>query len=222
MLHLVNASNLNLVTIDFSINSPGLCILKDGKPHFISYLKPKTGTKKEQKLQEEMAMLDDVTLIYQEEPNIDKQELTRVLRHKSIANGLLDIIIEHTDPNQPYGFYFEGSSYGTSRFGTNSLIDLASASSILKSLMVDKFDVKAMEVYAPTTIKKHAGKGNMSKLQMWEAFLELDALQGSQLWNFCQQFRGTKKIMKPLDDLVDAYYLLSYQLSLGPNLTSQA
>jgi hypothetical protein len=214
VLRLVKRSNLNLVTIDFSINSPGVCILKDGKPYFISYLKPKTGTKKEQKLQEEMGMLDDVTLIYQEEPNIEKQELTRVLRHINIAEGLCDIIAEHTDTSQPYGFYFEGSSYGTSRFGTNSLIDLASASSILKSLMIDRFNVIAMEVYAPTTIKKHAGKGNMSKQQMWEAFLCLETLKDSQFWNFCLQFKDQKKIMKPLDDLVDAYFLLSYQRSL--------
>jgi hypothetical protein len=213
---------LNLVSIDFSINSPGICLYKDGKPHFISFLKPKTGTKKEQKLQEEMAMLNDVTLIYQQEPDIKKQELTRVLRHRDISKGVCDIIADHTDPTQPYAFYFEGSSYGTSRFGTNSLIDLASASSILKSDMIDRFDVKEMEVYAPTTIKKFAGKGNMSKLDMWEAFLCLETLNQSELFKFCQQFKGDKKIMKPLDDLVDAYYLLEYVNSLQTNSTSQA
>ena len=169
-----------------------------------------------------MAMLDDVTLIYQEEPDIKKQELTRVLRHRDISKGVCDIIEEHTDPTQPYAFYFEGSSYGTSRFGTNSLIDLASASSILKSDIIDRFDVKEMEVYAPTTIKKFAGKGNMSKLDMWEAFLCLETLNQSELFKFCQQFKGDKKIMKPLDDLVDAYYLLEYVNSLQTNSTSQA
>lgn len=213
---------MNLVSIDFSINSPGICLYKDGKPHFISFLKPKTGTKKEQKLQEEMAMLHDVTLIYQEEPDIKKQELTRVLRHRYISKGVCDIIEEHTDPTQPYAFYFEGSSYGTSRFGTNSLIDLASASSILKSDMIDRFDVKELEVYAPTTIKKFAGKGNMSKLDMWEAFLCLETLNQSELFKFCQQFKVDKKIMKPLDDLVDAYFLLEYVSSLQTNSTSEA
>lgn len=213
---------MNLVAIDFSINSPGICLYKDGKPHFISYLKPKTGTKKEQAMQQEMAEFEDVTLIYQEEPNIEKRELTRVLRHRDISKGLCDIIEEHTDPSQPYGFYFEGSSYGTSRFGTNSLIDLASASSILKSDMIDRFDVKEMEVYAPTTIKKFAGKGNMSKLQMWEAFLCLESLSDSSFFEFCQQFKGAKKIMKPLDDLVDAYFLLEYVNQLQTNSTSQA
>ena len=211
---LARSFNLNLIAIDFSINSPGICLLKDGKPHYISYLKPKTGTKKEQKLQEEMNLLDDVTLIYQEEPNIEKQELVRVMRHRSIAQGLCDIIAEHTDPTQEYKIYFEGSSYGTSRFGTNSLIDLASASSIFKSYLIDRFNVTQLEVYAPTTIKKHAGKGNMKKMEMWEVYINDESNRESGLWNFCQQFRLDKKIMKPLDDLVDAYFIMSYVRSL--------
>lgn len=205
---------MNIIAIDFSINSPGICLIKDGKPHYISYLKPKTGTKKQQALQEEMNLLDDVTLIYQEEPNVEKQELVRVMRHRSIAQGICDIIAEYTDLTQEYKIYFEGSSYGTSRFGTNSLIDLASASSILKSYLIDRFNVTVLEVYAPTSIKKHAGKGNMSKMQMWEVYINDKSNHESGLWNFCQQFRLDKKIMKPLDDLVDAYFIMSYVRSL--------
>ena len=161
-----------------------------------------------------MNLLDDVTLIYQEEPNIDKKELIRVMRHRSIAEGLCNIIAEHTDPTQEYKIYFEGSSYGTSRFGTNSLIDLASASSIFKSYLIDRFNVTELEVYAPTTIKKHAGKGNMKKMEMWNVYINDESNRESGLWNFCQQFKLDKKIMKPLDDLVDAYFIMSYVRSL--------
>lgn len=205
---------MNLVAIDFSINSPGICLLKDGQPHFISYLKPGTGTKKEQKLQEEMNLLSDVTLILQPEPNIDKQEMARVLRHRDIAQGICDIIAENTDPTKEYKIFFEGSSYGTSRFGTNSLIDLASASSILKSYLIDRFNVTQLEVFAPTSIKKHAGKGNMNKMQMWSVYINDKSNDGSELWKFCQQFKDEKKIMKPLDDLVDAHFIMSYARTL--------
>lgn len=205
---------MNLVAIDYSINSPGICLLKDGKPYYISYIKPKTGTKKQRALQEEMNLLDDVTLIEQPEPNVDKQELVRVMRHRAIAEGVCDLIAEHTNTDEEYKIYFEGSSYGTSRFGTNSLIDLASASSILKSYLIDRFNVTALEVYAPTTIKKHAGKGNMKKMEMWEKYINDESNRESGLWNFCQQFRLDKKIMKPLDDLVDAHFIMSYVRSL--------
>lgn len=205
---------MNLVAIDYSINSPGICLLKDGKPYYISYIKPKTGTKKQRALQEEMNLLDDVTLIEQPEPNVDKQELVRVMRHRAIAEGVCDLIAEHTNTDEEYKIYFEGSSYGTSRFGTNSLIDLASASSILKSYLIDRFNVTELEVYAPTTIKKHAGKGNMKKIEMWEKYINDESNRESGLWNFCQQFRLDKKIMKPLDDLVDAHFIMSYVRSL--------
>lgn len=205
---------MNLVAIDYSINSPGICLLKDGKPYYISYIKPKTGTKKQRALQEEMNLLDDVTLIEQPEPNVDKQELVRVMRHRAIAEGVCDLIAEHTNTDEEYKIYFEGSSYGTSRFGTNSLIDLASASSILKSYLIDRFNVTELEVYAPTTIKKHAGKGNMKKIEMWEKYINDESNRESGLWNFCQQFKLDKKIMKPLDDLVDAHFILSYVRSL--------
>ena len=214
MLVLVKESNLNLIAIDFSINSPGICLLKDGKPYYISYLKPGTGTKKEQKLQEEMNLLDDVTLIYQPEPNIDKQEMARVMRHRDIAEGICNIIAENTNPEEEYKIFFEGSSYGTSRFGTNSLIDLASASSILKSYLIDRFNVTQLEVFAPTSIKKHAGKGNMKKMDMWYVYINDTSNIESGLWNFCQEFKEDKKIMKPLDDLVDAYFIMSYAQTL--------
>lgn len=214
MLHWVKNFNLNLIAIDYSINSPGICILKEGQPYYISYIKPKSGTKKQQGLQEEMNLLNDVTLVNQPEPNVDKQEMTRVLRHRAIAEGICNLIAEHTNTDEEYKIYFEGSSYGTSRFGTNSLIDLASASSILKSYLIDRFNVTVLEVYAPTTIKKHAGKGNMSKMQMWDVYINDESNRESGLWNFCQEFKEDKKIMKPLDDLVDAYFIMSYVRSL--------
>ena len=161
-----------------------------------------------------MNLLDDVTLIYQPEPNIDKQEMARVMRHRDIAEGICNIIAENTNPEEEYKIFFEGSSYGTSRFGTNSLIDLASASSILKSYLIDRFNVTQLDVFAPTSIKKHAGKGNMKKMDMWYVYINDTSNIESGLWNFCQEFKEDKKIMKPLDDLVDAYFIMSYAQTL--------
>lgn len=160
-------------------------------------------------------MLNDVTLIYQPEPDVIKQEMARVMRHRTIAEGLSDIIAEYTNPDEEYRIYFEGSSYGTSRFGTNSLIDLASASSIFKSYLIDRFNVTQLDVYAPTSIKKYVGKGNMKKIDMWYAFLSREkALKDSQFFKFCLEQKDSKKLMKPLDDLIDAYFILEYVRSL--------
>lgn len=207
---------MNLVAIDFSINSPGICLFKNGKPHWIAYLNSTKSTKKERALQQEMAKLKDLTLIFQPEPDISKHEMTRVNRHIGLANEILRLIIEHTDPSQPYKIYFEGAAYGTSRFGTNSLLDLQAAASILKCKLIEALNVEDMDVIAPTAIKKFAGKGNMNKEAMWKVFIDSDCFQSSEFHAHCQLFRDEKKLVKPIDDLIDAAFILLMSESLLP------
>jgi hypothetical protein len=69
-----------------------------------------------------------------------------------------------------------------------------------------------MMTIAPSTIKKHAGKGNMKKDELWIKFLENvladKELETSSLLKFCKDNIGVvKTIPKPMDDLVDAYFL---------------
>ena len=67
---------------------------------------------------------------------------------------------------------------------------------------------------APTSLKKYAGKGNMSKLQLFDAFnanaTEDKSLLKSPLWNYIKNIETGKKVPKPLDDLIDACYLAAY------------
>ena len=55
---------MNYVSVDFSLNSPGICIFDTvaNTHHYISYVKPGLGTKKEQKLQEDIGLLDAAIL----------------------------------------------------------------------------------------------------------------------------------------------------------------
>ena len=65
---------MNYLAVDFSLNSPGICIYNDKSKnyHFISYIKPKTGTKAEQRLQEEISLFNDVTLV--DQPDFTNKE----------------------------------------------------------------------------------------------------------------------------------------------------
>ena len=56
---------MQIVAIDFSLNSPGIVIRKKDKLNFISYIKAGIGTKAETKMQEELAMLGDIILEFQ-------------------------------------------------------------------------------------------------------------------------------------------------------------
>ena len=98
--------------------------------------------------------------------------------------------------------------------GTNNIIDMAAGAALLKAEMLNQLDVKALETVAPSTIKKHAGKGNMNKTMLWKVFIDNNIkdqkLASSKLFNYCVDEIGeVSKIPKPFDDLVDAFFLNS-------------
>ena len=206
---------MNFITIDFSLNSPGICVFSEDKYHFIGYLKPKTGTKKEQKMQEELNLLDDVQITQQPDwtnnENYSKSEMIKIQRHMKTADDIINFILGVTGTKSQYVVAFEGSSYGSSA-GTNNIIDMAAGAAILKMEMMSRLEVLDMMTIAPSTIKKHAGNGRLKKDQLWLKFLEnvLDdkSLKNSSLYKYCLNEIGeVKKVPKPMDDLVDAYFL---------------
>lgn len=206
---------MNVVTIDFSLNSPGICIFKDNKYNFIGYLKPKTGTKKEQLLQEELNLLTDTRITHQPDwtnnEEYSKSEMIKIQRHTQTAKDIIDMIIKITDNDSPFVIAFEGSSYGSSA-GTNNIIDMAAGAAILKMEMMSRLNVLEMLTVSPSTIKKHAGSGRLKKDELWIKFLDnilLDKeLENSSLLKFCKNNIGiVKTVPKPMDDLVDAYFL---------------
>lgn len=211
---------MNYVSVDFSLNSPGICIFntESNTHHYISYVKPGLGTKKEQKLQEDISLLSDVTLVYQQDwkttfGDYSKNELAKVRRYMATADQIINIILGITKTKNDYIIAFEGTSYG-SKMGTNNIIDMAAGAAILKEQMISQLHVKDILTVAPTTIKKFAGKGNMNKLQLFEAYQQNvnddPILARSPLHSMVKDLEIGKKIPKPLDDLVDAYFLVTY------------
>ena len=208
---------MNFIAVDFSLNSPGICIYNDKSKryHFIAYLKPGTGTKKEQKLQEEMSMLKDVTLIYQpdfskEEEAFSSAELTKIKRYDKMADDIINLILQESFQGDSFTIAFEGTSYG-SKMGTNNVIDMAAGAAVLKLKLLKSLQPEDLATIAPTSIKKFAGKGNMNKSQLFESFIE-NRIEDKCLakspfykWILENEFGG--KIPKPIDDLVDAFFL---------------
>lgn len=216
-----NNFNLNYVSVDFSLNSPGICIHQETENtyHFISYIKEGQGTKKERAWQEDISHLEGITLINQ--PDWGKQqedyssiELAKIKRYSQTADDIINLILDITQTKKDYIISFEGTSFG-SKMGTNNIIDMAAGAAILKERMLSKLQILDIQTIAPTTIKKHAGKGNMNKSQLWDAFLgnvlNDEILAKHPLLDFCVKEIGpSKKIPKPFDDLVDAYFLTHF------------
>jgi|TARA_R110000764_G_scaffold1029_12_gene3996 hypothetical protein len=210
---------MNFIGVDFSLNSPGICIWNDKSKvyHFINYLKPKTGTKAERLMQEEISLFPDVTMVAQPDftsnKDYSKSELAKVKRYDKMADDIINLILQNSFDGDGYTIAFEGSSYG-SKMGTNNMIDMAAGAAILKLKMIKALKPEDILTVAPTTLKKFAGKGNMSKLQLFDAFkanaTEDKSLLKSPLWNYIKNIETGKKVPKPLDDLIDACYLAAY------------
>jgi hypothetical protein len=210
---------MNFLAVDFSLNSPGICIYNDKskKYHFISYMKPGTGTKAEQKLQEELSLLSDVTLINQPDftntESFSSAELLKVKRYDKMADDIINLVLQNSFEGDGFIIAFEGTSYG-SNGGTNNMIDMAAGAAILKLKLLKTLNPDDIKTVAPTTIKKFAGKGNMNKLQLFDCFQrnvnEDPILAKSPLWKIVKDLEVGKKIPKPLDDLVDAYFLVAF------------
>ena len=210
---------MNFLAVDFSLNSPGICIYNDKskKYHFVSYMKPGTGTKAEQKLQEEISLLSDVTLVNQPDftntETFSSAELLKVKRYDKMADDIINLVLQNSFEGDGFTIAFEGTSYG-SNGGTNNMIDMAVGAAILKLKLLKTLNPEDIKTVAPTTIKKFAGKGNMNKLQLFDCFQrnvnEDPILAKSPLWKIVKDLEVGKKIPKPLDDLVDAYFLVAY------------
>jgi len=180
-------------------------------------MKPGTGTKAEQKLQEELSLLSDVTLINQPDftntESFSSAELLKVKRYDKMADDIINLVLQNSFDGDGFTIAFEGTSYG-SNGGTNNMIDMAAGAAILKLKFLKTLNPDDIKTVAPTTIKKFAGKGNMNKLQLFDCFQrnvnEDPILAKSPLWKIVKDLEVGKKIPKPLDDLVDAYFLVAF------------
>ena len=137
--------------------------------------------------------------------------MIKIQRHMKTADDIINFILSVTETKKQYVVAFEGSSYGSSA-GTNNIIDMAAGAAILKMEMMSRLEVLDMMTIAPSTIKKHAGNGRLKKDELWLKFLDNvlndKELEKSSLLKYCKGEIGeVKKVPKPMDDLVDAYFL---------------
>ena len=186
-------------------------------------MKPGTGTKKDQKLQEEMGLLKDVTLVSQpdfsKEEEFSSVELAKIKRYDRMADDIINLVLQDSFEGDGFTIAFEGTSYG-SKMGTNNMIDMAAGAAILKLKLLKTLMPEDLMTVAPTTIKKFAGKGNMNKSQLFEVFFNNgigdENLEKSPFYEWIKSQDFGKKIPKPIDDLVDAFFLAA-MISLPPS-----
>ena len=211
-----------IVGIDFSINSPSLCFLRDGKYKFVSFYNSWGKKFDDKKIVKDLIIpkeLNDLDDCYVKLYKRDKAsaiysttETNKLNNAISIANEIIEVIKKETRYSD-YHIAIEGFSFGSKG---NSFIDLIFFNSILRSYISTKLDAKSFLVFSPSHIKKTVGKGNANKVDMLKGFLsnvlDDDSLKNSSFYKWCtankDRYLINDKISKPLDDLVDAYTVL--------------
>lgn len=211
------------IGIDFSLNSPATCIRNSkGDYIFISFFnfgdRIWDDIKKMPKaFQVHQELIESETILgfpYYRDVKADSfliREREKLEDCKSIANLIVNALVSFFGVSNTH-VSLEGFSYGSTG---NSFIDIVQYNSFLRSLLLDAYGSSNISILQPSHVKKTAGKGNANKHYMIKAFQD-DVfndkdLRNTKLWKYVQGKDFSTKIPKPLDDLVDSYFILNSQ-----------
>ncbi len=219
--------------IDFSLNSPGTCTQDHkGKYTFITFFNygnriwDEEGRKIPKSFSVHKELMDDKTILgfpyYRQVKDKDflLREREKLTDGQNIADLISNILITLYG-TENHKIALEGFSYGSKG---NSFIDIVQYNTFLRNEIVNSWGVENISIYQPSHVKKLAGKGNANKHYMVKAFQD-DVfndkdLRKTKLWKWTQGKDFTEKIPKPIDDLVDAYFILNANKEKGWSLNT--
>lgn len=220
------SKNVILIGVDYSLNSPAVCIYKNNNYNWISY-PVLNKTKKEQSLQTDISKLPDVNYTLQDHFKFkgayEDSDLQKMIKYDIQAGRIIQMLkysLGKLDDTQ-IQLAFEGYSYGSRYSKTDNIIELAAATTLFKKAMLSEIitETDIYKVYAPKTIKKIAGNGNMKKRELFDVFtknLHQDKqLENSFFWDYCRKLTVGKKVPSPVDDMIDAYFVIQALLGKG-------
>ena len=187
-----------IVGIDYSLNSPAICVSASGSTGFSDctfyYL-----TNKKKYIGK---MLENVIGYEHKEYN------GPIERFKNLSDWVLHILDTLHKKQDNKIIFIEGYSYGSKG---QAIFQIAENGGILKYRLQKKYECRTM---APSVIKKFAtGKGNADKEMMYETF------KRTQTVDFKKVF-GVEKLNNPITDIIDSYYIMraGYEDSISNNI----
>lgn len=211
------------IGLDYSIISPGICIIKDNKYKWISIYSTDEA--------------DHHKILNKENSSFkilnESKSITINLRNKILKQGetyshternKLNSSIEEVDfiiseikkhlidfTGEVY-CAIEGISFGASG---NTLIDIAMSTGLFRASIVQNILNGAFDkffVFSPGTIKKFALKGNAKKDELYHALISKEELKDLELVKILTMYKdswitGSGTVKKPIDDIVDATWI---------------
>jgi hypothetical protein len=212
---------MNIVGIDFSINSPAFCCYKDGKYTWGSLTRSDRSPESLRKsLKKPFAILEtekDFKFIF-----LDKKELPddytgreriKIVYFLEIVDSLWSGI-EEVMGDSDFHVAMEGLSFSSNG---NALIDISMATALLRKKIIERVGADQFHVFSPTSIKKFALKGNAKKDELYnslciykEGETNLAIFANILETNKTEWITPAKVVNKPIDDIVDATWITLY------------
>lgn len=207
------------IGIDFSLNSPSITIHQSNDTFtFISLFNNdgklwkekdlKTYTNHKNLYDNNIIVIKDYErIINSKDYSIKEQE--KMMDAIKLANLVIDTIKENIlDKDSDILISIEGFSYNSQGM---SYIDLIMYNSFLRKILVETFGKDSIMVIAPKSAKKFAGKGNADKNYMIQSFqnnvLKNNIIVENELYKYVNSEKFDKDHIKPIDDLIDSYFI---------------
>lgn len=190
-----------IVGIDMSRNSPGVCIRTDEELKFLSFIR---GAETKKISAHYNSLRDCGVEIYPNKRSADSKDYSISEGYKIMDATLLARSIVDSLPSEIDMVGLEGFSYGSKG---NSGLDIAGYAYCLRMLLFEKYGSSKLRIFSPSNVKKKAGKGNAGKDEIMNFFLLSNdlTLRRHPLWVGLSEGEIDKR--KPVDDLIDAYYV---------------
>jgi Holliday junction resolvasome RuvABC endonuclease subunit len=219
---------MTIVSIDFSILFPGICIARDLKEFSWFAVVNSTLRKKDKEDLEALCIkYPSLKILKTKTKRKTQAEYHLTERNKLINYGeLIETIIQELQvqlkDDKEIIVCIEGISFGSKG---NSLVDIAQSTGMLKQQLISKIlkgDHDRFFVFTPGELKNAIGcKGNAGKLDVFNKFKEdpiLEAVKKSDLFKAVNTEKWIvtgDKVISPVIDMVDSYLGIAkiYQLA---------
>jgi len=209
---------MTIVSLDFSILYPGVCICRDFKEFTWLAVINTDITKRDEKRFDDLITKYPSINILKTTTRRSKEDLYHLTERKKLINYLeatnllIDKLEDMVKEDHDLIVCIEGISFGSKG---NALVDISQATGIIKNKLVDRIlggDANKLFVFSPGELKNAIGcKGNAGKFDVYNKFIEdpiLDQVKGSDLYQALLKedwIVSGQNIKSPIVDLIDSY-----------------
>ena len=218
---------MTIVSIDFSILYPGICICKDFKEFkWLSVINTKVRKVDQENLDYLVQNYPNIKItktntVRKTHPEYHITERVKLINYQELISKIItELLLEVGDDEVIVAI--EGISFGSKG---NSLVDISQSTGILKHELLTrvlKNNADRLFIFSPSELKNAIGcKGNANKMDIFNQFKsepQIESIKSSDLYKAVNTEKWIvqgDKILSPVIDMVDSVLgiIKIYQLS---------